>query len=126
MWNFLMKNNLINSNIVTEKKIDWQSIQDLMKDKFGNEIYESWLKKIELVDGSKLYFNFSRNKIYSRLITSRYLDQILQILKNLKDIVEFELVIDNKNENLKEQVKFYEGDEDSKISLLKILYNIIE
>ena len=132
MWNFLMKNNLINSNIITEKKIDWQSIQDLMKDKFGNEIYESWLKKIELVDEFKNYILISVGTRFIRdWITSRYLDQILQILKKFKkDIVRIELVIDNKNENLKEQVSnSYEGEEDSKISFIKdsfLQYNRID
>ena len=32
-----MKNNLQNSNKVIEKKIDWQAIQVVMKEKFGNE-----------------------------------------------------------------------------------------
>ena len=45
-----MKNNLQNSNISVEKKIDWKVIQATMKKKLGQDIFESWLKKIELIE----------------------------------------------------------------------------
>ena len=44
-----MKNNLQNSKAL-EKKIDWQSIKKDLRDKLGNDIFESWIKKIELVE----------------------------------------------------------------------------
>ena len=40
-----MKNNLQNTDNLIEKKIDWQIIQSQMRTKFGNDIFESWLKK---------------------------------------------------------------------------------
>ena len=33
-----------------QKKLDWESVQNEMKQKFGKDIYDSWLKKIELID----------------------------------------------------------------------------
>ena len=44
--------NILNQNTkdIHIKKIDWQSIQKEMKIKFGSDIYESWLRKIEFVD----------------------------------------------------------------------------
>ena len=42
-----MKNNLQN-NKALEKKIDWENIKKQMREKFGNDIYESWIKKIDL------------------------------------------------------------------------------
>ena len=39
-----MKNNLQN-NKAQEKKIDWENIKKQMREKFGNDIYESWIKK---------------------------------------------------------------------------------
>ena len=41
-----MKNNLQNSSISIEKKIDWKAVQSTMKEKLGQDIFESWLKKI--------------------------------------------------------------------------------
>ena len=52
-----------------------------MKEKFGHDIFESWLKKIDLVDEFKNYILISVSTRFIRdWITSRYLDQILQIV----------------------------------------------
>jgi len=112
-----MKNNLQNSNNETIKKIDWLTIQSVMREKFGDDIFESWLKKIELVDELKNYVLMSVSTRFIRdWITSRYLDQILQILRQYKkEIVRIEFIIadesikkiDNKEkepENNKNQV----------------------
>ena len=46
-----MKKNLIKNNKdFYEKKLDWETIQSEMKSKFGSDIYDSWLKKIEFID----------------------------------------------------------------------------
>jgi len=57
--NSFMKNNLQNTKAYIDKKIDWPKIQSIMKVKFGNEIYESWIKKIDLVDEFKSYILLS-------------------------------------------------------------------
>ena len=41
MKNILNKN----SDNFSQKKLDWKDIQKDMKEKFGNDIFESWLKK---------------------------------------------------------------------------------
>ena len=75
-----MKNNLQNSNTSFEKKIDWQLVQSAMKQKLGQDIYESWLRKIELIEEFNNYVLISVSTRFIRdWITSRYLDQILQI-----------------------------------------------
>ena len=38
-----MKNNL---NVNIDKNFNWEIIQKELRNHFGNEIYESWLKKI--------------------------------------------------------------------------------
>ena len=38
-----MKNNL---NVNIDKNFSWEIIQKELRHQFGNEIYESWLKKI--------------------------------------------------------------------------------
>ena len=83
-----MKNNLDqNLNQEEEKKIDWPIVQKVFKNKFGSEIYESWLKKINFVEEFRNYVLLSVSTRFIRdWITSRYLDQILQILKSYKKI----------------------------------------
>jgi chromosomal replication initiator protein len=94
-----MKNNLQNSNISIEKKIDWKTVQSNMKKKFGQDIFESWLKKIELIEEFNNYVLISVSTRFIRdWITSRYLDQILQIIKEYKkNIIRLEFVIEDKN-----------------------------
>ena len=96
-----MKNNLQNSNISIDNKIDWKTVQSLMKDKFGKDIYESWLKKIELIDEFNNYVLISVPTRFIRdWITSRYLDQILQIIKEYKkNIIRIEFAIEDNNNN---------------------------
>ena len=99
-----MKNNLQNKKSL-EKKIDWKNIKSEMREKFGNEIFESWIKKIELVEEFHNYILFSVSTRFIRdWIVSRYLDQILQIIKEYKkDLVRIEFTIkDNKNIEIKE------------------------
>ena len=95
-----MKNNLQNNSTIEEKKLDWKIVQNVMKDKFGSDIFDSWLKKIQLIDEYKNYVLISVSTRFMRdWITSRYLDQILQIVKSFKkEIVRIEfLVTDKKN-----------------------------
>ena len=94
-----MKNNLKNKNS-KKKKIDWIHIKKEMKIKFGNDIFESWIKKIELVDEFHNYILFSVSTRFIRdWIVSRYLDQILQIIKEYKkDLVRIEFIIKNIND----------------------------
>ena len=93
-----MKNNLQNNSTIEEKKLDWNIIQNVMKDKFGSDIFDSWLKKIELIDEYKNYVLISVSTRFIRdWITSRYLDQILQIVKSFKkDIVRIEFLVEDK------------------------------
>ncbi len=93
-----MKNNLQNNSKIDEKKLDWNIVQNVMKDKFGSDIFDSWLKKIELIDEYKNYVLISVSTRFIRdWITSRYLDQILQIVKSFKkDIVRIEFLVEDK------------------------------
>ena len=99
-----MKNNLNqNSESFSTKKIDWNNIQLDMKEKFGKDIYESWLRKIDFIDEFKNYILISVTTRFIRdWITSRYLDQILQIIKSYnKQITRIEFsIIQNKNLDL--------------------------
>ncbi len=85
-------NNLTN---LTSHNFDWKLIQNEMKNKLGLEVYESWLKKITFVEEFNNYLLLSVPTRFIRdWITSRYLDQILQIIKIFKkDIIRIEFKI---------------------------------
>ena len=94
--------NVLNKNNenFSEKKLDWVLIQTEMRSKLGNDIYESWLKKIEFVEELKNYVLLSVSTRFIRdWITSRYLDQILKIIRLYnKNINRIELKINEKKE----------------------------
>ena len=112
-------NNL--SNFKSEN-LDWSLIQNEMINKLGKDIYESWLKKIELVDEFNNYLILSVPTRFIRdWITSRYLDQILQIVKSFKkEIIRLEIKIIEKDIKDKlEKNKFDTSNESKNISYLK-------
>ena len=90
-----MKNILQNSTSTIDKRLEWQTVKSIMKEKFGIEIFESWLKKIELIDEFNNYILISVPTRFIRdWITSRYLDQILKIVKEFKkDIIRIEFKV---------------------------------
>ena len=64
-----------------------------------SDIYESWLRKIDFVEEMNNYILLSVSTRFIRdWITSRYLDQILQIIKVYKkDLTRIEFKIVEKN-----------------------------
>ncbi|MBD1137210.1 chromosomal replication initiator protein DnaA [Pelagibacterales bacterium SAG-MED43] len=103
-----MNNLTINKNLKPHE-LDWSVIQSQMKNKIGFEIYESWLKKINFVEEFNNYILLTVPTRFIRdWITSRYLDQILQIIRSYKkDIIRIEFKISDlkiDNENKKEEV----------------------
>ena len=117
-----MNNTFTNKKLNNSKfqNLDWITIQSDMKNKLGVDIYESWLKKINFVEEFNNYLLLSVPTRFIRdWITSRYLDQILQIIKIYKkDIVrvefkiveqnsKFEAIQENSKElNMKENISF--------------------
>ena len=103
-------NNLINTNNIQSFKsdnLDWHVIQLDMKNKLGLDIYECWLKKIDFVEEFNNYLLLSVPTRFIRdWITSRYLDQILQIIKSYKkDIIRVEFKIIEKENKKNEEEK---------------------
>ena len=92
-----MNNSNINKNFKASKieNLDWIIVQDHMKKKLGLDIYESWLKKIDFVEEINNYVLLSVPTRFIRdWITSRYLDQILNIIRIFKkDIIRIEFTI---------------------------------
>ena len=104
-----MSNNKLNQNIenISSEGIDWNIVQKDMRNKLGNDIYESWLRKIEFVEEMNNYILLSVSTRFIRdWITSRYLDQILQIIRSYKkDITRIEFKIIEKNNKLVDEEK---------------------
>ena len=121
-----MKN--LNKNF-PDQNLNWTEIQKDMKDKFGLEIYESWLKKISFEEKQRNYVLLSVSTRFIRdWIVSRYLDQILRIIKNQnKEISRIEFKIDNKD--LLNKKKENDIGLEKKVSFLKdsfLQYNRID
>jgi len=130
-----MNNNSINKDLkhLKSERLDWNLIQSEMKNKLGLEIYESWLKKINFVEEFNNYILLSTPTRFIRdWITSRYLDQILQAVKNYKKEIiriEFKIIEQNiKNEHNSNNLELIENDKEN-ISFIKdsfLQYNRID
>ena len=120
-----MNNTIINKNFKNQN-LDWILIQSQMKSKLGLEIYESWLKKINFIEEFNNYILLSVPTRFIRdWITSRYLDQILQIVKGQKkDIIRIEFKISDQQINKDDEKKAVSNSFESKenISFIKDSY----
>ena len=106
------------------KKLDWPFIQQEMKNKFGQEIYESWIRKIEFVNEFHDYILISVSTRFIRdWITSRYLDQILQLVKSKKkNINRIEFIIRNSEPEEENDIKKYDSRANENVSFIKDSY----
>jgi len=130
-----MNNNFTNKDLkhLKSEKLDWNLIQSEMKNKLGLEIYESWLKKINFVEEFNNYILLSTPTRFIRdWVTSRYLDQILQTVRNYKKEIiriEFKIIEQNiRNEHNPNNLKLIENDKEN-ISFIKdsfLQYNRID
>ena len=86
--------NLNNSDNL-KSKIEWKVIQSEMRNKLGQDIFDSWLKKISFEEEHSNYILLSVATRFIRdWITSRYLDQILKIVRSYnKEIVRIEFIV---------------------------------
>ena len=109
---------------------NWSLIQDEMRKNLGSDIYESWLKKIKFIEEFNNYILLSVPTRFIRdWITSRYLDQILQIIRNYnKNLIRIEFKIIELNNSQKDHVenlkltKLNNFDDKENISFIKDTY----
>ncbi len=117
--------NTKNINNFSADRFDWSQVQNEMKNKLGSEVYESWLKKIFFVEEFNNYLLLSVPTRFIRdWITSRYLDQILQIIKVYKkDIIriEFKIVEKVQETNFKDN-NIKETNTNENVSFIKDSY----
>ncbi len=85
-----------------EKTLNWEEIQVAFKKTFGSEVYNSWLQKISLVKEYNDYLVLGvPTRFFRDWIVSRYLDKILEEVKNFKlslNRIEFKIIDENKNQ----------------------------
>ena len=114
----------VSSNL---QSFDWLTVCKKIEAKLGKDIYESWIKKLKLVDEFQHYVVLSSPTRFIRdWVVSRYVDKILEIIKLYKKtvsridfIIESELSVNSNNvsdQNLKilkesktSNVSFIEG-----------------
>ena len=119
-------------NKIESEKFDWALVQQEMKNKLGLDIYESWLKKINFVEEFNNYLLLSVPTRFIRdWITSRYLDQILQSVRNYrKQIIRIEFkIIEQNTRNTQNEIHVKKLDNTENISFIKdshLQYNRID
>jgi len=115
---FPMENNL---KLSINKNFNWEDIQKELRYQFGNEIYESWLKKIVFEEKFSNHILVSVSTRFIRdWIVSRYLDQILGAIKKVnKEIIRIEFKIENKIDGINRDIQ---QRTDNKISFIKDSY----
>ena len=79
-----MKNSLNqNLNQLKSEILNWELVQEDFKTKFGNDVFESWLKKMDLIEMNVDHLLISVPTRFIRdWITSRYLDNVIEVIKS--------------------------------------------
>ena len=124
--------NTKNINNFSAEEFDWNKVQSEMKNKLGLEVYESWLKKISFVEEFNNYLLLSVPTRFIRdWITSRYLDQILQVIRVYKkNIIRIEFkIVDQAKKNIVEVNTNKQNNNNENVSFIKdssLQYNRID
>ena len=96
MKDILPKNNTSPLQAQEENSINWNEILNTLKKNFGSDIYESWIKNINLKKEFNHYVILSVPTRFVRdWIVSRYADKILDVIKiTKKSIQRLEFLVD--------------------------------
>ncbi len=132
-----MKNSLNqNLNQNNLEVLNWELVQEDFKIKFGKDVFESWLKKMELVEANTNHLLISVPTRFIRdWITSRYLDTVIQVVKSHnKNINRIEFKINSVSMNLSDKKNKLNDSEqnhiiDSNVAFIKdsfVQYNRID
>ena len=116
---FRMKNSL-NQNFNQDKTefLKWDLVQEDLKTKFGKEVFESWLKKMDLIEANSDNLLISVPTRFIRdWITSRYLDNVIQVVKSHnKNINRIEFKINSTSLVSSDEEKTNENGQDNVIN----------
>jgi len=105
-----------------ENQLNWNEILQKFKKTFGSDIYESWIKNVNLKKEYNHYVILSAPTRFVRdWIVSRYADKILDIIKTYKKSIErIEFLID---ENREQSIKSDLNDDDQVTRIESSLVN---
>ena len=128
-----MKNSL---NPKKNDLIKWELVQEDFKTKFGKDVFESWLKKMDIIEINSDNLLISVPTRFIRdWITSRYLDNVIQVIKSHnKNISRIEFKINSISSDAYRKNNFQNNIEknnlpDTNVSFIKdsfIQYNRID
>ena len=121
--NISMQENNIPSNL---QYLDWTTICKEIEAKLGKDIYESWIKKLKLVEEFQHYLVLSSPTRFIRdWVVSRYIDKILEIIKLYKKtiskidfIIESEINVNSNNVSDK-NIKIVKDSKTSNVSFIE-------
>ena len=113
----------ISSNL---QYLDWPTICKEIEAKLGKDIYESWIKKLKLVEEFQHYLVLSSPTRFIRdWVVSRYIDKILEIIKLYKKtiskidfIIESEISVNSNNVSDK-NIKIVKESKTSNVSFIE-------
>ena len=113
----------ISSNL---QYLDWSTICKEIEAKLGKDIYESWIKKLKLVEEFQHYLVLSSPTRFIRdWVVSRYIDKILEIIKLYKKtiskidfIIESEISVNSNNVSDK-NIKIVKESKTSNVSFIE-------
>ena len=75
-------------DISSSHSLNWLAICKAIENKLGKDIYESWIKKLKLVEEFQHYLVLSSPTRFIRdWVVSRYIDKILEIIKLYKKTI---------------------------------------
>ena len=117
MVEILSKENSSKALSEEKKLLDWNGVIKKFKDTFGNDVYESWIRNIDLKKEFDYYIVLSAPTRFVRdWIVSRYADKILDIIKTFNtDIQRIEFLIEEtEQKNDKANIR-----RSSKVSLIE-------
>ena len=98
-----------------ENQLNWKNVLKELRITFGDDVYESWIKNIDLKKEFNHYVVLSAPTRFVRdWIVSRYADKVLDIIKNFKPSIQrIEFLIDeqdvqyNNQEQKKEALDYF-------------------
>ena len=121
--NISIEESKISSNL---QSLNWLTICKEIEIKLGKDIYESWIKKLKLVEEFQHYLLLSSPTRFIRdWVVSRYIDKILEIVKLYKKTVNrIDFIIEsdlseNSNNVLGQNIKIKKETKISNVSFIK-------
>tara|TARA_B100001540_G_scaffold230936_1_gene205094 strand:- start:2577 stop:3965 length:1389 start_codon:yes stop_codon:yes gene_type:complete len=124
MAEILSKQNLNKISSHEENLLNWEELLNEFQKTFGQDVYNSWIKNINLKKEFNHYIVLSAPTRFVRdWIVSRYADKILDVIKrNKKSIQRIEFLIEESDQNL-EKVNIKKNNQVSFIENSLLNYN---